>query len=369
MVAQVREQPLERKGQSMRFGFVGLGFATTWLHLPAVRALPDAQIVGGVDTSPERRAEWTALEAGPLFDDVEALLATRPDVVVVATPPDSHARLCIAALEAGANVVCEKPFVETPGQAEEVLGVARRVGRQVAVNHEFRFMPIFAGIPPQIGRADVGRVVFVHCTQFMDLPPWKEKVEWRAAMADRALFEGGVHIVDLLHLVVGRLPRAVFAMTSSGNDERRLADAVHLVTLDYGGGLLAQVTINRLCRAGTRYVDLRVDCEQASIRASMGGRAFLRIGAKRAERPGIRLDYGPGGLAWAERGLGRRVIARNARDATVKATQALYASTVAAWRQGREPATAAEISRDSLLVIDAAYRSARSGQRVELASA
>ena len=351
----------------MRFGFIGLGFATEWLHLPAVRALPGATSVGGVDTSAARRDAWARLGAGPAFGDVDTLLAEgRPDVVVVATPPDSHAELCVRALEAGAHVLCEKPFVETIEQADRVLDTAARCDRAVAVNHEFRYMPIFSAVRDAVGRPGVGRLVFLHCTQFMDLAPWDEKVGWRAAMPERALFEGGVHIVDLLHQRSGRLPRTVFAMTSSGLDASRVADAIHLVTLDYGDGLLGQITLDRLCRAGTRYVDLRADCEEASLRASFGGRALVRVGLKRAERPGLRVEFGPEGLAWAERGPKRRVLARNPRRATQRATQALYADLAAALDAGAPPPTTAAVARETLRVIEAAYRSARTGEAVDL---
>jgi predicted dehydrogenase len=351
----------------MRVGFVGLGFATRSLHVPAIASLPSAVIVGGVDPAPEQTAAWHELGAGPVHDSLDELLELgRPDVIVVATPPDSHAALCIQALEAGVDVMCEKPFVATVDEADAVLAVADRTGRWVAVNQEFRYMPIFAETAKRVGTPRVGRPVFVHCTQFMDLAPWDEPVAWRAAMPDRALFEGGVHLVDLLHLLVGRHPRAVFAAMSSGLDPVRRADAVDLVTFDYGDGLLAQITINRLSKSGTRYVDLRVDCEAASLRASYGGRAFVRLGMKRAEVPGIRIDFGPEGLAWIERGLRRRVIARNARGATVKATQALYEATFAAVGRGVLPPTDAHLARETLRVIEAAYRSARTGERVEL---
>lgn len=351
----------------MRFGFVGLGFAAQWLHLPAVRALRGSEVVGGVDASAERRTEWERL-GGPVYDTVESLLEhARPEVVVVATPPDSHARICIQALDAGAHVICEKPFVETLEDATLVIDAATRNDRRIAVNHEFRYMPIFKAVEDVVGTEAVGRPVFLHCTQFMDLPPWDEAVAWRAAMPDRSLFEGGVHLVDLLHMISGRLPLHVFAATSSGLDPQRRADAIHLVTLDYGEGLLAQITIDRLCRSGTRYVDLRVDCEHASLRSSFGGRAFLQIGVKRAQRPGLRVEFGPEGLAWAERGTKRSILARNPRRATVKATAALYAGAIAAFGRGDEPPTSAHIARDTLRVIEAAYRSARTGERVEIA--
>lgn len=351
----------------MRIGFVGLGFAAEWLHLPSVRALPGAVVVGGVDTQPARREAWAAAGAGPVFEDIEALLAQgRPELVVVSTPPDSHAATCIAAMEAGAHVVCEKPFVSNLGEADEVLAAAARYGRRVAVNQEFRYMPIFAAVHDAVGGAGVGAPVFVHCTQFMDLAPWDEAVPWRAAMPERSLFEGGVHLVDLLHHIVGRLPVSVFALTSSGLDPARSADAIHLVTLDYGEGLVGQITVDRLCKAGTRYVDLRVDCEQASLRASYGGRALVQVGVKRAQRPGIRVEVGPEGLAWSEQGLHRRTLARNRRGATQKATAALYVDAVDAFRRDVDPPTSAAVARQTLQIIEASYRSARTGQRVDL---
>lgn len=353
--------------EGLRVAFVGLGFAAGWLHVPAVRALEGAVITGGADPDAQRRDEWAAKIGGPTYASHEALFdATSPTLVVVASPPSSHAEVCIAALERGANVICEKPFVETLEQADAVLAAAAANQRYVAVNQEFRYMPIFSALSKEIGAPRTGRPVFVHCTQFMDLAPWDEPVPWRASMTNRSLFEGGVHIVDLVCATLGRVPERVFAMRSSGIDRVGDADAIHLVTMDFGGGLLAQITIDRLCRAGTRYLDVRVDCEHASLRASYGGRALLRVGVERGSRPGVRVDFGPGGLAWAERGLARRRLAANARDATAKATTALYADAVAAMRAHREPPTSGHVARDVLRVIDAAYRSSETGLPVDL---
>jgi predicted dehydrogenase len=350
---------------------VGLGYATTNLHLPALRKLPasiEVALVGGADTDATRRAQWAGLGAGPAYPSLDALLEdARPDVIVVATPPDSHARFCVKALEAGAKVVCEKPFVETLSQADEVLAAAARTGHAVAVNHEFRYMPIFSVLPQTVDKPGVGRPVFLSCVQFMDLAPWEEPVAWRAAMPHRSLFEGGVHLVDLMHMVVGRLPRTVSAHVSAGLDPARHADAIHLLTLDYEDGLLGQIIIDRLCKAGTRYLDLRVDCEEASVRASYGGRAFIQVGVKRAERPGVRFDFGPEGLAWKEQGLRRRVLARNPRRAAAQATAALYSDVLRAWQRGMEPPTAASVARQTLQIIEAAYRSAEEGHPIELA--
>ena len=358
--------PVEVLTATPRVAFVGLGFAARTLHLPGVRAAGGVP-VAGVDLDDGRREEFGRDLGVPTYADVtEMLAAQEPDVVVVATPPSSHASVTQESLRAGAHVLCEKPFVETLEQADAVIATAAAERRHVAVNQEFRYMPIFRDLAAEVGSARSGRPVFLSCVQFMDLAPWEEKVAWRAAMPHRSLFEGGVHLIDLLHLVVGRLPRGVVAHTSSGLDETRNADAIHLVTLDYGGGLLAQLTIDRLCKAGTRYVDLRVDCEHESLRASHGGRALLQVGLKRAEKPGVRLDLGLGGLAWAERGLTRRRIARNGRDSAGQATSALVVDTFDRWRRGEAAAVTPAVARDTLSVILAAYESAQTGTRVEV---
>jgi predicted dehydrogenase len=351
----------------VRLGFAGLGWAARAFHVPAARRTPGADLVGGFDSSPDQRESWTSETQLPAYESFDELLEKgNPDVLVVATPPDSHTQLALDALAAGLHVLCEKPFVATVADADTVLAAAEQAGKQVAVNHEFREKPIFKAIKDRIGAEDTGRLVFTQIWQLMNLAPWDEPVPWRAAMPNRTLFEGGVHLVDLLLHLYGELPAGVYARHSSGLDPSRNADAIHLVTLDFPDGRLAQITIDRLCPAGTRYVELRADCEKASLRASHGGRALLRVGAKRAQKAGIRLEYAPGGAAWMERGLGRTNLAKNPRDDGVDGTARLLAGILKAFEENREPPSSGREARDGLRVIEAAYRSAESGRREEL---
>jgi predicted dehydrogenase len=354
----------------VRAGVVGLGWAAGAFHVPALRAIGSVQIVGGADPSEQARAAWVKSTGAPAFESIEHLMdATQPELVVVGTPPASHAELCIRALEGGADVICEKPFVSTVEEADRVLATADAAGRSVAVNHQYPAKPVFRAVKEQIGRPDVGRLVFCQISQLMDMPPWEEPVPWRAAMPNRTLFEAGCHLVDLMLELFGELPQAVYARHSRGLDAPREADAVHLVMLEFSDGRLAQITIDRLCKAPTRYIELRADCEHASLRASHGGRVLIQMGMKRAERPGIRFLYGLGGLAWAEVGTRRKMLARNPRNPSVAATVMLFDEIVTALQEGREPPASGRRARDGLLVIEAAYRSAESGRRVELANA
>lgn len=353
----------------MRFGIVGLGWAARGFHLPGLDAVPGAVVVGGADPSAEQRADWTSLTKTPAFESLDELLGqAQPDVVIVATPPDSHAELCIRAIEGGAHVICEKPFVSTVAEADRVLAAAATAGRQVAINHQYREKPIFRAVKDRIGTDGVGRLVFCQILQLMDLAPWDEPVPWRAAMPNRTLFEGGVHLLDLMISLFGEPPEAVYARHTAGLDAERSADAIHLVTLEFPGGRLGQITIDRLCKAGTRYIELRADCEEASLRASHGGRILVEAGMKRARRPGIHVSYGLGGLAWLERGTRREKLARNPRDPGIVATGLLFRKIAAALEAGTEPPSSGREARDVLAVIEGAYRSAATGERVVLSS-
>lgn len=350
----------------MRFGYVGLGQAARLYHYPALAGIPGATAAGGFDESAERRSAWTSLTGTPAYDSLEGLLAERPDAVVVATPPASHAELCIAALEAGAHVVCEKPFAETAAQADAVLAAAARAGRQVGVNHQYRMKPMLKAVVDGVRSGDYGRLAFCQLWQLMQDAPWEEPTPWRSGMARRTLLEGGVHLVDLMLVLFGEHPEGVYARHSSGFHHDPEADAVQLVTLDFPGGRLGQITIDRICRGGTRYFEVRADCERASLRGSHGGRAFVRLGRKRAESGIARVDFGLSGLAWAEVGFSRTVLARAGRDSNRTATGALLERFVEAARTGVEPPSSGREGRNAVAVIEAAYESAASGSRIDL---
>src|SRR5207248_4147731 len=134
-------------GGPVRFAAVGLGNAITMFHLPALGRLPAAELTGGLDLSPERRAWWEKTTGTPAYESLDELLErSRPDVVIVATPPAAHADACLRALEAGCHVFCEKPLVDTAAEAEAIAAAAEAAGRLVSVNLEFREHPIFRAV-------------------------------------------------------------------------------------------------------------------------------------------------------------------------------------------------------------------------------
>jgi predicted dehydrogenase len=351
---------------SHRIAIIGLGEAGYEIHLPALSRMKAVTVVGACDPDAVRRARAHQKFNAPVFDDVDSMLAeSRPDVLIVATPPDTHASQCLRAIEAGVDVICEKPFVSTVDEADTVINAARRAERRVAVNHEFREMPIFRSIIEHAGPTSGEEIFFAQVWQNIYIPPGSES-GWRGTMQRRTLHEAGVHLVDYVLALFGEKPLAVWASMLDGGSENGGADALTAVALEFSGGRLAQLVQNRLSKGETQYFEVRADTRNASYRASFGGRARLTTGLFRSTVPHVRFEYGTSGIAWRETGNSRKALARNPKNPRVAATRYLLEKSLDAFRSGGRLPASAEDARAALEVVEACYASAASGRRTSV---
>lgn len=352
----------------IRIAVAGLGEAGHDLHLPALSTLPDIEVVGLADPSEHMRSRAADRSAAPVFGDVgEMLAATTPDVVIVATPPHTHLELGRMALEAGAHLVMEKPFVSSLADADELISAAKTAGRGIALNHEFREMPILSSVRRAIQNGAHGDLVFMQLWQLMDMPSSGEG-GWRGALHHRTLFEAGVHLLDYAMAVFDEKPVSVTTNLSQGGSEAAAPDSIVTATLEFSGGRLASLVQTRLSKGARQYFEVRADTTEASFRASFGGRARLTAGLHRSTRPRARIEFGVSGMAWRERGDERHFLARNPKLPRVDATRRVLADALAAFRAGEPPPIDAVWGREVLEVIVACYLSAETGRRVRLDS-
>ena len=141
--------------KSYRVAVIGAGSIAKYSHVPGFQRLPNCEVVAICDVNEARgRALADALKVPRTYGDYKTMLAeVKPDIVVVATPNTFHKPMSIAALEAGANVLCEKPLALTYADAVEMFDVAARAGRTLTAGTHFRFTP-----PMQVAKqqADAG---------------------------------------------------------------------------------------------------------------------------------------------------------------------------------------------------------------------
>ena len=124
----------------VRVGVIGAGWWATSVHLPALLAHKDADVVGVADVAPTR-AEVAATRFGVThaFTDHRDLLALDLDAVVVATPNHAHFEPARDALDAGADVLVEKPMVVSVDEGRELVALAERQGRLLHVGYPFPY--------------------------------------------------------------------------------------------------------------------------------------------------------------------------------------------------------------------------------------
>lgn len=341
---------------------VGLGNAATTLHIPALKGLPSVEIVGGCDPASAARDAATALGI-PAFADLPTLLqSVKPDVVVIATLPKTHAALARVAFDAGAHVICEKPMTPSIREAIDLVGYAERAGRYLALNHEFRAMPGFRNLLDEVRSSPP---IFAQAWQNMDLPPWAER-GWRGQLLNGVLYEAGIHLVDFIIAAFGEAPETVVASLSSCGVRQETSDAVALVTLQFSRGRLAQITQNRFCKGETQFFEARIDSSDASRRVSYGGRARVSLGLLRSRSPHLRVEMGPSGLAWREVGHRRKTLAQNPANAPMIATRNLLERTLQAFTTNTAPPVSGSEAVAVLRTLAAAYLSSRAGRLISL---
>jgi predicted dehydrogenase len=146
----------------VRVGLLGYG-AIGHEHSRAVRAVDGLALTAVCDTSPERIDVAAAAAPGVVTTtSAEALLARDDvDLVVVSTPPSTHARWALAAIGAGKHVVLEKPFAIRTAEADEVLATANAAGLLAVVYQNRRFDPDHLAIRRLVDRGDLGEVFHI----------------------------------------------------------------------------------------------------------------------------------------------------------------------------------------------------------------
>jgi predicted dehydrogenase len=189
---------------SLRVGIVGCGL----IGRKRAEALDGDELVGCTDPNPEAAAALAADHGGEACGDLAALLALSPDVVVVATPHSLLTDLAIEALRGGAHVLVEKPAGVGTADVDRLIAAEQETGRRVKVGFNHRFHP---GLQRAIEEARSGRfgdLLFARARYGHGGRPGYDR-EWRmdpAISGGGELIDQGMHLLDLMHALLGPLP-------------------------------------------------------------------------------------------------------------------------------------------------------------------
>jgi predicted dehydrogenase len=201
----------------MRVSFIGAGLQTR-RRAPVIVQSPDDELVEIVGTQPTpAKGLMDQFHCAWSNDWKVAVRRGDVDAIVVCTPPNLHAEISIAALDAGKHVLCEKPLCRTLQEADAMVAAARRVNRVLKCGFNHRHHPAFIEARKRFERGDFGRPIAARCRYGICGRPSHDN-EWRSdpkRAAGGQFAELGTHAVDLFRWFLGDLVE-VSCMTSIG---------------------------------------------------------------------------------------------------------------------------------------------------------
>ena len=195
----------------VRIGMIGAGnIANT--HIASYKKNPNVEIAAICDINPERLKE-TADKFGiekRYASAAEMLASEKLDAADVCVWNCSHAECTIAALQAGLDVLCEKPMALTVEECTEMRRVEKETGRRLMIGQVCRYTDAFVMAKQLIDSGRIGELYFVESEYAHDYSKKPGYNGWRVCPEREGFIGGGCHAVDLLRWIAGN-PTEVYA--------------------------------------------------------------------------------------------------------------------------------------------------------------
>jgi UDP-N-acetyl-2-amino-2-deoxyglucuronate dehydrogenase len=308
----------------MRIGILGAGGISD-THVRAALGIDGVQVVAVHGANPEKAAALARLAGAVPFDRIDAFLAHPMDIVAIGSPSGLHAEQAIAAVQRGLHVLVEKPLDITPARIDALIAEADRSRAKVGVFFQERLVPEIAAIKTAVESGTIGTPVFIAGRLPWYRPPeYYARSRWRGTRTldgGGALMNQGIHTVDLLLWLFG--PVAGVSGRTANRLHRIEVEDTAVATLEFENGALGSI--------------------EATTAAAPGFPRRLEVTGTEGT---IVHEDPPRPAAVADATPHRRVLE----------------DFIHAVRTGSEPACDAREGRRSVALIDAIYRSARSGR-------
>jgi predicted dehydrogenase len=193
--------------QKLGVGIIGAGWVAGE-HIKAFNAHPKAEIVALCGRN-EARAKACAVAADTrceIFTDYEKMLSMDGvDIVVIATLPDSHRELAVAAAQAGKHLLLEKPIAANVEDGRVIRDAVAEAGVKSVVSFVLRWNPLFELIKAQLADDAIGQIFMGEVDYFHGIGPWYKQYAWnvKKEIGVSSLLSAGCHAMDALRWFMG----------------------------------------------------------------------------------------------------------------------------------------------------------------------
>jgi UDP-N-acetylglucosamine 3-dehydrogenase len=175
-------------------------------HARVYTELPDVRLVAIADADGETAGEVGKRLGVKAYQDYREMLAVeQPEAVSIVVPTALHMEVAIAAMQAGADILVEKPIAATIEEAQCIIEQARSLGRQLMVGHIARFNPAIQVLKKKLEAGNLGRIFQIICRR---VGPFPARIRDVGVVIDLA-----PHDLDMMRFLTGLDPLRVYAET------------------------------------------------------------------------------------------------------------------------------------------------------------
>lgn len=239
---------------SVGFGIIGCGMIAKF-HARAIAEIRNARLVGCFNRTMDKATTFANEFGGQAYDDLAKMLANPDiDVVTVCTPSGAHLEPGLMAAKAGKHVIIEKPLEVTPARCDRLIEGCDKAGVRLGTIFPSRFhqssrllkQAVDAGRFGQIALADA-YVKWFRTQQYYDSGAWRGT--WKLD-GGGALMNQAIHSVDLLQWLMGPVEE-VTAQVATVAHERIEVEDVAVATLRFANGALGVIEASTAAYPGS----------------------------------------------------------------------------------------------------------------------
>ena len=222
---------------------IGNVYVNTILHMN------NTELVAICDINEDKvkeRAAFYGLESEKVFTDYREMIKKCDiDALCIATKDQAHKEIAIAAMEAGIDVLCEKPMSLKAEECCEMIDVSDRTARKLMIGQLCRFTPSFLLAKKMVDAGEIGDLFFVeseYAHKYGNNPNG-----WRADPDRHIVIGGGCHAVDLLRWIVGDPVEVSAYGNHMVNDGWEYDDCV-VANMKFENNVIGKVMVSGGCR-------------------------------------------------------------------------------------------------------------------------
>ena len=215
--------------EKRRFALIGTGNRGTTMWgkdlLAGWREHVDLVAIVEKNSLRGERARTMIGSNAPIYDDIDAMLKeVSPDLIIVCTPDHTHDAIVVRALEAGIDVITEKPMTTAVDKIRRIMDAEKRTGQRVDVSFNYRYSPTAARIKELLNSGEIGRVTSVDFHWYLNTKHGADYFRrWHAYTENSgSLFvHKATHHFDLLNWYLDSDPEAVTSFADLQNYGRK----------------------------------------------------------------------------------------------------------------------------------------------------